>query len=234
MCFNKFYFAKRFVIKKQNYLPQNFKSNQKLFTVKYSSNSSEYFLKNMEKKKILLNFKVKKKVINKQNFSNNIFRKIFFNLNRTNLNKFDKYGLNKLLGNFKINSIYNKQGYDATLNNTSFFSLFDVSFLKKEKMYTKLKYSRVPQYDAVSGASAALLAGFLGFLVCEKFGFELLDSGDFYFLFMYVVFFAFLSRLILKLFNYESEKFFFLSPKFAFNFYKNLLFISISFFKRFV
>jgi len=37
-------------------------------------------------------------------------------------------------------------------------------------MYTKLKYSRVPQYDIVSGGSAALLAGFLGFLISEKFG----------------------------------------------------------------
>jgi hypothetical protein len=51
--------------------------------------------------------------------------------------------------------------------------------MRKEKIYTKLKYSRVPQYDAVSGGSAAILAGFLGYLITEKFGLELLDSGDF-------------------------------------------------------
>ncbi len=56
---------------------------------------------------------------------------------------------------------------------------FDLIFLRKERIYTKLKYSRVPQYDAVSGGSAALLAGFLGFLITEKFGLELTDSGDF-------------------------------------------------------
>ena len=66
-------------------------------------------------------------------------------------------------------------------------------------MYTKLKYSRVPQYDIVSGGSAALLAGFLGFLISEKFGFELVDSGDFYFIFMYVVFLFFFCRLLLKI-----------------------------------
>jgi len=58
-------------------------------------------------------------------------------------------------------------------------ALFDINFLRKEKIYTKLKYSRVPQYDAVSGGSAAILAGFLGYLITEKFGLELLDSGDF-------------------------------------------------------
>lgn len=77
-------------------------------------------------------------------------------------------------------------------------SLFIINFLKKEKLYTKLKYSRVPQYDSVSGGAAALLAGFLGFLICEKFGFELLDSGDFYFFFMYGVFLIFFAGLLVK------------------------------------
>jgi hypothetical protein len=77
--------------------------------------------------------------------------------------------------------------------------LFDINFLKKEKMYTKLKYSRTPQYDIVSGGAAVLFGGFLGFLICEKFGFELIDSGDFYFLFMYVVFICFFGRLLFKI-----------------------------------
>jgi hypothetical protein len=67
----------------------------------------------------------------------------------------------------------------------------NLNFLRKERLYTKLKYSRSPAYDIVSGGSAALLAGFLGFLISEKFGFELVDSGDFYYAFMYVVFLAF-------------------------------------------
>jgi hypothetical protein len=77
--------------------------------------------------------------------------------------------------------------------------LFNINFLRKERIYTKLKYSRVPQYDIVSGGAALLFGGFLGFLICEKFGFELLDSGDFYFLFMYVVFLCFAIRLFLKI-----------------------------------
>jgi hypothetical protein len=40
----------------------------------------------------------------------------------------------------------------------------------------------------VSGGIAALFAAFLGFLITEKFGLELLDSGDFYIAFMYAVF----------------------------------------------
>lgn len=72
--------------------------------------------------------------------------------------------------------------------------LINVNFLRKERLYTKLKYSRSPAYDIVSGGSAALLSGFIGFLVSEKFGFELVDSGDFYYLFMYLVFIAFSLR----------------------------------------
>jgi len=30
-------------------------------------------------------------------------------------------------------------------------TLFDINFLRKDKLYTKLKYSRCPQYDIVSG-----------------------------------------------------------------------------------
>lgn len=65
-------------------------------------------------------------------------------------------------------------------------------------MYTKLKYSRSPQQDIVSGGGAALLAGFIGFLISEKFGIELVDSGDFYTGFMYVVFLCFGMKTFLK------------------------------------
>lgn len=81
------------------------------------------------------------------------------------------------------------------------WSVFDINFLRKEKIYTKLKYSRCPQYDIVSGGLAALFSGFLGFLICEKFGLELLDSGDFYTFFMYAVFAAFSLRPLLRISN---------------------------------
>jgi len=63
--------------------------------------------------------------------------------------------------------------------------------LRKEYVYTKLKYSRSPALDIASGGSAALLAAFLGFLISEKFGIELVDSGDFYYLNMYGVILAY-------------------------------------------
>jgi hypothetical protein len=50
----------------------------------------------------------------------------------------------------------------------------------------------------VSGGLAALFAGFLGFLICEKFGLELLDSGDFYMAGMYGVFLTFSVRPLLR------------------------------------
>ena len=87
-------------------------------------------------------------------------------------------------------------------NNVSFMpNLLNLNFLRKERLYTKLKYSRSPAYDIVSGGTAAILAGFLGFLVSEKFGFELVDSGDFYYLLMYVVLLAFSVRPLLVSIN---------------------------------
>jgi hypothetical protein len=64
----------------------------------------------------------------------------------------------------------------------------NINFLRKERLYTKLKYSRVASYDLVGGGSALFFGGLLGFLATEKFGIELVDSGDFYYLFMYGVF----------------------------------------------
>lgn len=84
---------------------------------------------------------------------------------------------------------------------TPLHNLVNINFLRKERLYTKLKYSRSPAYDIVSGGTAAILAGFLGFLVSEKFGFELADSGDFYYLFMYIVLLAFSVRPLLTSMN---------------------------------
>jgi pilus assembly protein TadC len=56
----------------------------------------------------------------------------------------------------------------------------------------------------VSGGAALLFSGFLGFLICEKFGFELIDSGDFYILFMYIGFLVFAIRPFLKITSKEN------------------------------
>lgn len=102
---------------------------------------------------------------------------------------------------FKIINKFNLISLLKWLNHSNLLNDFIIFFTKKEYMYTKLKYSRVPQYDIASGASAALLAGLLGFIVTEKFGFELLDSGDFYNLVMYIGFLLLFLRCIIKIYN---------------------------------
>ena len=92
-------------------------------------------------------------------------------------------------------AVFNKKKSNFKLSNYNVLRKMAVLHLiKKERLYTKLKYSRSPAYDIVSGGAAALLAGFIGFLISEKYGFELVDSGDFYYLFMYGVFFCFSFR----------------------------------------
>lgn len=100
----------------------------------------------------------------------------------------------------------------------------NVNFLRKERLYTKLKYSRSPAYDIVSGGMAALLAGFVGFLISEKFGFELVDSGDFYFLFMYIVFLCFSVRPLLITFNSKTTFMEAISLKPVIKFYLNIFY----------
>jgi hypothetical protein len=48
--------------------------------------------------------------------------------------------------------------------------------------HNKLKYTRTISFDVVSGGAAALFSAFLGAMICDKFGMELLDSGDFFIL----------------------------------------------------
>jgi hypothetical protein len=90
-------------------------------------------------------------------------------------------------------------GYENQPSNqlNTWFNTVNINFLRKERLYTKLKYSRSPAFDIVSGGAAALLAGFIGFLISEKFGYELVDSGDFYYLFMYIVLLVFSIRPLL-------------------------------------
>ena len=87
-----------------------------------------------------------------------------------------------------------------------FFELFDgnpafifkeltVSIFKHENAYTKLKYSRVPQFDASATTAASFLSALIGYLICEKTGFELLDSGDLVFTCLYTSFYVFLGSM---------------------------------------
>ena len=106
---------------------------------------------------------------------------------------------------------------------TTFLNYININFLRKEFLYTKLKYSRSPAYDIVSGGAAVIFAGFLGFLVSEKFGLELVDSGDFYFFGMYIVFISFSVRPLLVTLTPSMSFWNILSFKPLFNFYINLL-----------
>jgi hypothetical protein len=114
---------------------------------------------------------------------------------------------------------------DGVVHSSSHDSI-NVNFLRKERLYTKLKYSRSPAYDIVSGGAAAILAGFLGFLISEKYGFELVDSGDFYFFFMYIVFFSFSVRPLLTSVNYNAPLSSLLSVKPLLKYYLNLLYLT--------
>jgi len=116
---------------------------------------------------------------------------------------------------------------NPTNNPELLLDVINVNFLRKERMYTKLKYSRTPAYDIVSGGAAALLAGFIGFLISEKFGFELVDSGDFYFFFMYVVFIAFSVRPLLMVANPERGFFDVVSPRRIMDFYRSLFLLFV-------
>jgi hypothetical protein len=137
---------------------------------------------------------------------------------------FQKYKLNKLNLTFNFDNQTRSSFYANTLKN-----LININFLRKERLYTKLKYSRSPAYDIVSGGAAALLAGFLGFLVSEKYGFELVDSGDFYYAFMYLVFLGFSIRPLLTSIDYNDSLRSIFSLKLFANFYMNLIYY---FFKR--
>lgn len=154
------------------------------------------------------------KVKNKDPKRPNNALKAFYYLNN-HKEMFDK---NLLKMHFKTPRKFSK----TLFKSNHLWRLFNINFLRKERIYTKLKYSRVPQYDIVSGGSAALFAGFLGFLICEKFGFELLDSGDFYTAFMYFVFLGFILRLYLNMILNAAPSWSFLSPKWFIAFYQQM------------
>ena len=155
--------------------------------------------------------------LNKDLPSKNLSNALFFNIqNVLLLNSTNLYKNNKTSENYTLPTWYN---------------LININFLRKERLYTKLKYSRSPAYDSVSGGAAALLAGFLGFLVSEKFGMELVDSGDFYFLTMYIVFLCFSIKPLLTVINPNNPFSDTLNPKNIIILYANLFSLLVKKFK---
>lgn len=112
---------------------------------------------------------------------------------------------------------------------TALEDICDISFLRKEKIYTKLKYSRCPQYDIISGGFAAIFAGFIGFLISEKFGIELVDSGDFYTALMYVIFSVFSLRPLLRIYSITHTPYAPYSWKYVLQFWSNLITLMLKF-----
>ena len=212
---------KKFLLNSEKLFLNKLINNQNNFTVKYSLSSSLPFLKPNERSFLLKAYSPRLKV-NKRVLESKTFGKEVYDFINTKNSKFNEKLIKNLIKNF------------TKVSNYSFFSsnilwtLFDVNFLRKERIYTKLKYSRVPQYDIVSGGAAALFAGFLGFLICEKFGFELVDSGDFYFLFMYLVFLFFFMRLFLKITDADQSTWNPFSLKWLIFFYRNIFIISLN------
>jgi hypothetical protein len=251
---SNFPFYKKFFLTKENLIINKLTSNQALFTLKYSFSNYSIFLSDSEqnffKKVYEPRRKVKHKVLNSKAMGKEVYDYLLakkkwpsrlskerqlsseiYSFASAPNNLFDKKSLERLFESFNLN-FNNTNLYKIS----SLWSLFDINFLKKEKIYTKLKYSRVPQYDIVSGGAAAIFAGFLGFLISEKFGWELVDSGDFYFLFMYLVFIFFFCRLFLKIMNHDQYSWNILSLKWLFFFIKNVIFLLnkfvASFFKK--
>lgn len=217
---NNIFVHKKFFLTKENLMPNNIINNQKNFTISYSSCSPTTLLKTSDKNFLIKSFaprlKVNKRVLESKNFGKEAYDYL-----NTNNRKFNEKSLKYLIKSFSNTKT-------SIFSSNLLWSLFDINFLRKERIYTKLKYSRTPQYDIVSGGAAALFAGFLGFLICEKFGFELPDSGDFYFLFMYLVFLFFFCRLFLKVLDANQSSWNPFSLKWLFFFYRNLFIIILN------
>lgn len=215
-----------FFLNKEKLFLNNIMENQKKFTIKYIFSNPAIFLSEKEKKFYKNVFqprlKVKHRVLDSNHFGKQIYDYL---LNPKAI--YDEKSLRRLFKQFS----YKTNTFLYRTDNL--WNLFDVNFIKKEKIYTKLKYSKVPQYDIVSGGAALLLGGFLAFLICEKFGFEMVDSGDFYFLFIYIVFLIFSCRPFFKIMTKDKLSWNFVSFKWLIYFSQILLYLVIKFIKLF-
>jgi len=225
--FDSLSFHKKFLINKKKLFLNKLIADQIKFTVRYNYSNLAIFLNKNEKLFFTTNYQPRLKVKNRSINSNSYGKSIYDFLSNTS-SVCDKKSFKRLFKNLSFKTNYH------LFKSNNLWNLFNINFLKKEKIYTKLKYSRVPQYDIVSGGAAALFAGFLGFLITEKFGFELVDSGDFYFVFMYAVFFFFSCRLFLKLIDKSKLSWNIFSLKWLIYFYKIIFFLLIKFYKNLI
>jgi len=160
--------------------------------------------------------------------SNKIYINFLFNkLSYLNKNTVI-FNSDKKIKNF-ISSLYSIANGNININ--FLYNIININYIRKERLYTKLKYSRSPAYDSVSGGSAALLGGLLVYLVAEKYGIELVDSGDFYYLIMYVGFLIFSFKPFLVITSYNVSLGSVFSLKRVFKFYSNILFIFLKLMK---
>ena len=190
--------------------------------------SNPVTLKMRQANHIILDFESSKNVQSSQYWATNFFNNTTPQPNFLNYINFKNVLITKNLPFNSHNStndlniellFYKSYNSEASSHLNTTLNLININFLRKEKLYTKLKYSRSPAYDIVSGGAAALFAGFLGFLVSEKFGFELVDSGDFYFLTMYIVFICFSIRPLLTIIEPTKSVWTIFSLKPLLNFY---------------
>lgn len=129
-------------------------------------------------------------------------------------------------------NILMKSNINLTGNSTTYIDSINTYLIRKQRVYTKLKYSRSPAYDIASGGIAALLAGLLGFLVSEKFGFELVDSGDFYYVFMYATFISFALLPLVTTISSKRGVLHAISPRNVVTYYKDFIVLVLLFFKK--
>lgn len=225
---NNLHLHRRFWWRKDKFFKNDLFRNQKKYTIRYNYSNPALFMSKEHLDFYEKVFKTRYKVKHRDDDSRHEGKEVYDFITKPNM-QVDEKALRRLIKNFKY-SPKNTPIFKAA----NLWNLFDINFLRKEKIYTKLKYSRVPQYDIVSGGSALLLAGFLGFLICEKFGFELGDSGDFYYLFMYLVIICFSLRIYLKLIESENFSWNLLSLKWLINFYMTIFSLFINFFKNLI
>jgi hypothetical protein len=83
----------------------------------------------------------------------------------------------------------------------------DDSLRKLQIPHNKLKYTRTPSFDIVSSGIAALFSAFLGAMICDKFGMELLDSGDFFTLYIFCISLLLPLNAILSVMTLTDETF---------------------------
>jgi hypothetical protein len=138
------------------------------------------------------------------------------------IKKFSNLFLKKYLGTLKIKNTRVSYSKRHTLRLETFKLFFlhrffhfssvlildeDDSLRKLQIPHNKLKYTRTPSFDIVSSGIAALFSAFLGAMICDKFGMELLDSADFFTLYIFCISLLLPLNVILSVLTLTDEPF---------------------------